>query len=122
MGMQYNDLEAMQVKSPANCPSLHLTNIMMQEVEQKYFAFADQNNKLCAMVMVINRVLDYQLKTPAIDLMYCVTTSESIIRKWAKYTLCALACDTNHDTIVLMDKAFLYFSRQTVCSSTSRTW
>lgn len=80
MGMQYVDFEVMQLKSQATCPPLpdlkNSLNVMMQDVEQTYFAFSDHNNSLCAMVMIINRVLDYQLKTPAIDLVYCISTRE----------------------------------------------
>lgn len=124
MGMQFVDLEVMQLKSLATCQPLpdlkNSFNMMMQVVDQTYFTFSDHNETLCAMVMIINRVLDYQLKTPAIDLLYCITSNKSVFRKWAQYTSYASAYEINHDTIELMDKIFLCFSRRTICSLQSK--
>lgn len=119
MGMQYIDDEQTSLTDLKSCPPLpdlkNCINIMMQE-EKEYFTFADPTDSLFAMVMVVNRVFDYQLKAPAIDLVFCVTTAKTTFQKWVKYSSCVNVHEINQDTIKLMDKTFQYFSRRTICS------
>ena len=119
MGMQYTDEEQTLLTDVTFCPPLpdlkDCINMMMQE-EKEYFTFADPTDSLYAMVMIVNRVFDYQLKAPAIDLVFCVTTVKKNLQKWTNFSSCANACEINCDTIQLMDKTFQYFSRRTICS------
>ena len=123
MGMQFIDSERTLLNNPPLCPPLpdlkNCMNMFMQE-KKKYFTFSDSSESLFAMVMIVKRAFDYQLKAPAIDLVYCVTTAKTTTQKWAKFSSCAGAYTINHDTIQLMDKTFQYFSRRTIYSSEAK--
>ena len=121
MGMQCSSFEVSQLRSRLPCSPLtdlkNTINIMMQTKDETYFAFADSKNSLFGMVMVINRAFDYQVKAPAIDLIYRVTTEESVMRKWMRFTSNPSVMEIMRSTIELMDKVFLYFSKRTISSS-----
>ena len=121
IGMQFIDSEQiLLLTNPLLCPPLPLLkdciNIMMKE-KKDYFAFSDPSDSIFAMVVILKRVFDYQLKAPAIDLVYCVTTSKIIAQKWGRFSSCVETYKITHDAIQLMDKTFQYFSRRTICSS-----
>ena len=120
MGMQISDYEqSLLLRANTSRPPLpdlkNCINMLMQE-KKMFFTFVDPSNSLFAMMLIVNRVLDYQLKAPAIDLIYCVTTVKETVRKWAKFSLCDDVLEMSRDTIQLIDKTFLYFSRRTLCS------
>ena len=122
MNMQFSDNEhsIMRTGTFLSRPPLpDLKNcliIMMQAKETVYFSYLDPSESLCVMVMIVNRKFDYQLKAPAIDLIYYVTTTEATIRKFAKFSsYCADVYEVSCNTIELMDKTFQYFSRRTIC-------
>ena len=119
MGMQFIDSEQMLLTKRLLCPPLpNLKNCinMFMQVKEEYFTFSDPSDSLFAMVMIVKRVFDYQLKAPAIDLVYCVTTAKTTVQKWLKFSSCVNTYEINHDTIQLMDKTFQYFSGRTICS------
>ena len=119
MGMQLNDLERSQLVSQTGRSALadlkNLINMMMQE-EQIYFNIMDHSPSVYVMVLVLNRVFDYQLKVPAIDLIYCVTSDFVIVQKWSIFTAFDLAVESMHSTIELLEKVFMYFSKRTISS------
>ena len=120
MGMQFNDLERSQLVSQTGHSTLAdlktLINMMMQE-EEMYFCIVDQSRSVYAMILILNRVFDYQLKVPAIDLIYCVSSDSLIVQKWSIFTAPELAiAECMHSTIELLEKVFLYYSKRTVSS------
>ena len=123
MNMQCTPSEVLQLSPSGEIPLLPLTdlkdiiNSMMQVKDETYFVLTDTKSCLFGMVIVINRVFDYQVKAPAIDLIYRVTTEESAMKKWMRFAPNPSSVEIMRSTIELMDKVFLYFSKRTVSSS-----
>ena len=119
-GMQFAKDEDVQLSTPLSCPPLtglkNWISIMMNENKLTYFTFMDECDTLCAFVMVINRVYDYELKAPAIDLLYLITSNNASLQRWNRFRSNDLAHETRRSTIQLMEKTFLYFSKRTICS------
>ena len=123
LGMQYKTFElALNINSKAD-PCFPPLTILKQyiytlmEETRTYYTYANPDESVFVMIIVINRVYNYQVKAPAIDLIYGVTTDNSVIRKWIEFTSNPFQLRIMHSAIELMDKVFRYFSRRTISSS-----
>ena len=120
LNMQFSTNERLHLQeSLTSCPPLvELKNLISMIIRDKqvYFTCEDEDSLLCGMVVVINHVFDYQLKAPAVDLLYCVTKNQSTIQKWRKFLVPFESNVAKTGTIKLLKRTFEYFSRRTVCS------
>ena len=88
--------------------------------KETYFTFRDRDKTLCAMVKVIRRVYDYQLKVPAVDIVYCVSQKKAVVKKWLNFLVLAEISNVNNiDAIKYFDKFFYYFSKRTIQSKST---
>ena len=103
---------------PDSCPPLlHVKTCISILIHDKetYFTFRDCNETLCAMVKVIRCVYDYQLKVPAVDVVYCVSQKKAVVENWLNFLVFAEVSSVNHiNTIKHFDKYFFYFSKRTI--------